>query len=213
MTLDIDKDLVPKIRNLIDEIAHDATEDFSSDLNAEIRQSVIYAAQKMKRNLGRQFLEPQRFDAVVSGSDDGTGTLTLPEDFGELVEMQMQGWLQPVTDLIESGSVEAKQQMHPWTRGSWCKPVAMMVLKEGANVIKYYCAKKEEDYIHVLDHLDYMPIIDDATEVLPIVDDMYDILTYQAAAILMLSKNETQAAEQFASMGTVQPHPADAATV
>lgn len=213
MTLDIDNNLIPRVRNLIDEVAHDAMEDFSSDLNAEIKQSIIMAAQKLKRELGRQFLLPVSYNASVTGNSDGTGIINLPDDYGELAEFQMRGWLQPVTDLIEPGSLEAKQQMHPWTRGSASKPVAMIILKDGNNMIKYYSAAKNAGaYDHTLDHFDYLPVIDDDTDMLPIVDNMYDILLYQSAALLMLSKGETQIAEQFASMGMTQPQPADAAT-
>ena len=208
MTLSIENDLIPKVRTLIDEVAHDATEDFSSDLDAEIRNSIIMAAQKMKRDLGRAFLLPVSFDrCALTAGDDGIGTATMPDDFGTLVEFQLKGWLQPVTDFIEPGSAEAKQQMHPWTRGSASKPVAMVTLSaNGVNSITYFCAQKQGDaYRHELDHFHYIPVIDDSTEVLPIADEAYDMLLYQSAALLMLSKGETEIAGQLASMGSLTP--------
>lgn len=212
MTISID-DLIPQVRNIIDEVKHDAEEDFSTDLEKEIRQAIIYAAQKMKRELGRAFLIPKRIDGrntsitVNQVNSDGVGTISLPADFGEIVELQMSGWQQPVTSLIEPGTNEARQQMHPWTRGNHIKPKAMMTLDSaGNNVIEYFTAARQDgNYVHELQHMDYMPIIDGDTRSLPIADDMYDVLVYQSASIFMLSKGETQLAEQFASMGTLQP--------
>jgi hypothetical protein len=213
MRITIDN-LIVSVRKLIDEVAHDAVEDFSTDLNAEIEQSVIMAAQKLKRDLGRQFLIPVDYEATLVYQDgDGSGTATLPDDFGTVVEFQLKGWKQPVTDLIEPNSTEAKQQMHPWTKGSPSKPVAMVTLKDGANVLKYWSApKKNGTYSHELDHFHYLPVIDESTDVLHIADEVYDLLLYQSASLLMLSKGETAIAEQLASMGTLQPLSAAAAT-
>ena len=208
------EDLAKSVRKLIDEVAHDAIEDFSTDLDAEIEQSIILAAQKLKRDLGRQFLIPKSFDSTLVYQDgDGSGTATLPDDFGTVVEFQLRGWKQPVTDLIEPNSTEAKQQMHPWTKGSPSKPVAMVTLKDEANVLMYWSApKKNGTYQHELDHFHYMPVIDDSTDVLYIADEVYDLLLYQSASVLMLSKGETAIAEQLASMGTLQPMNSVAAT-
>ena len=216
MTINIDTDLIPRVRTLIDEMAHDAMEDFSTDLNAEIRQAVIMAAQKMKRDLGRAFLQPCTYNATLVYQDgDASGTATIPEDFGTLVEFRIKGWKQSVTDIIEPGSIEAKQQLHPWTRGSVSKPVAMVTLSQdgSSNVLRYWSAPKENGiYRHELETFQYMPVIDDSTKRLPIADDAYDMLLYQSAALLMLMKGETQMAEQFASMGTLQKTEPEAAT-
>ena len=206
MTYSIDS-LIGLVRKAIDEVAHDASEDFSTDLNAEIRQAIILAAQRMKRQLDRQFLEPIAATGVtVSGTDtDAVGTVTLPDDFGDIIELQLDGWLQPVVELIEPGTKQAKQQLHPWTQGTPEKPRAMMTLNsEGANVIKYYRAPLVDGkYVHKLDHLHYLPVIDDSTESLPIVDNMYDVLIYQSAALVLAGKGETQYAEQMASLGKI----------
>ena len=213
MKLSIENDLIPRVRTLIDEVAHDATEDFSSDLDAEIRNAIVMAAQKMRRDLGRAFLLPQAFPSTLTAGEDGSGTATMPDDFGTLVEFQLRGWKQPVTDFIEPGSAEAKQQMHPWTRGSASKPVAMVTLSDNANRIRYWSAAKQGDtYIHELDHFQYLPIVDDSTDVLPIADEAYDMLLYQSAALLMLSKGETDIAGQLASMGSLTPQQAVAET-
>ena len=206
MTYSIDS-LIGKVRTAIDEVAYDASEDFSTDLNAEIRQAIIIVAQRMKRQLDRQFLEPIAATGVtVSGTDtDAVGTVTLPDDYGDIIELQLEGWLQPVVELIEPGTKEAKQQIHPWTQGTPEKPRAMMTVgTEGANVIKYFRAPKAEGkYVHKLDHFHYLPVIDESTEELPIVDNMYDVLIYQSAALLLAGKGETQLAEQMASLGKI----------
>lgn len=206
MTISIET-LIQQVRTLIDEVKHDATEDFSTDLEKEIRHSIILAAQKMKRDLGRQFLLPIKWEASLAFGDDGSGIATMPEDFGTLVEFRLKGWKQGVTDLIEPDSIEAKQQMHPWTRGSASKPVAMVELSQDGtnNVLRYWSAPKGvSGYSHVLDKFEYLPVIDEQTESLPITDEAYDLLLYQSASLLMLSKGETQMAEQLASMGTLQ---------
>jgi len=206
MKLSIEKDLIPRVRTLIDEVAHDATEDFSTDLDAEIRNAIIMAAQKMRRDLGRAFLLPLNFTSTLTAGADGSGTATMPDDFGTLVEFQLRGWKQPVTDFIEPGSAEAKQQMHPWTRGSASKPVAMVTLSDNNNSIRYWSAAKQGGtYVHELDHFQYLPIVDDSTDFLPIADEAYDMLLYQSAALLMLSKGETEIAGQLASMGSLTP--------
>ena len=206
MKLSIEKDLIPRVRTLIDEVAHDATEDFSTDLDAEIRNAIVMAAQKMRRDLGRAFLLPLNFTSTLTAGADGSGTATMPDDFGTLVEFQLRGWKQPVTDFIEPGSAEAKQQMHPWTRGSASKPVAMVTLSDNNNSIRYWSAAKQGDtYVHELDHFQYLPIVDDSTDFLPIADEAYDMLLYQSAALLMLSKGETEIAGQLASMGSLTP--------
>ena len=206
MTYSIES-LIGLVRKAIDEVAYDASEDFSTDLNAEIRQAIILAAQRMKRQLGRQFLEPiVATEVTISGTDTGAvGAVTLPDDFGDIIELQLQGWMQPVVELIESGTKEAMLQLHPWTMGTPEKPRAMMTLNStGKNVIQYYRAPKlEGKYVHKLHHFHYLPVIDDSTESLPIVDNMYDILIYQAAALVLAGKGETQLAEQMASIGKI----------
>lgn len=70
---------------------------------------------------------------------DGSGRITLPDNFLRPISLQMQGWNRPVTRFIDQTHPLYNAQFCKYTRGGVAKPVAAWITDgSGTSVIDYY---------------------------------------------------------------------------
>ena len=82
-------------------------------------------------------------EGAITDNGDGSGSVLLPSDFVNLLEMRLDGWERPCTVLAPSGSPIALAQGNIYTRGGCSKPVCVdAVNSAGARVVEYYSLPK-----------------------------------------------------------------------
>lgn len=79
---------------------------------------------------------PQKsFTAFTPDLANGTGKITLPEDFEKFASLQMKGWTKPALEAIFNTEYVAELQANENTRGSWIRPVVVI---ENMTTLSYY---------------------------------------------------------------------------
>ena len=141
MQVEVD-DLIEKVRIALDDILPDpetTTDSFAADVDTEIEQALLQAAEEVIMNAPAELLEPTVY--VSAGStdsdchalddehDDGRGYFILPKEFLRLLEFQLVGWPGILTELVAPGTDEARMQRSKWSWGSPEKPKAMLSYK------------------------------------------------------------------------------------
>lgn len=64
-------------------------------------------------------------DITVIPTEDGVGTVLLPESCHRLVEFQLNGWSRPATIIEPPDCYEAQMQINPYSRGGVAQPVVV----------------------------------------------------------------------------------------
>lgn len=84
--------------------------------------------------------------ATIKDNGDGTGRILLPEDFVDIVALQMEGWQRPCATLFPSGSAVAAAQLDKYTRAGVCRPVCVDAFNErGQRVACYYSLPPDKE--------------------------------------------------------------------
>ncbi len=65
--------------------------------------------------------------AELLSRDDGSGTVTLPNDFVRLFRFRMRGWHKSVTETIATTSKKYAKQFHRATRGGVARPIVALL--------------------------------------------------------------------------------------
>ena len=119
--------LTEKVRKALDDIAPSVTDDFSSDLNAEIEQALLHAAMSLSETLPVPMLNVTVVTInTVKEADGSKGYAILPDDYMRLVSVRMNSWKGGVPELIERGSEAEKRQRSKWSQGTNSKPKVML---------------------------------------------------------------------------------------
>lgn len=216
------KELIEKSRIALDELRVGEEDDFSSDLDTEIRQALLLAANELMEEAPADKLEPKAVVATVNGDSDydpirteysdGHGSLAIPDDFLLLYELRLRSWQGTVTTLLEPGSNEAQMQRSRWTRGTPQKPKAMLETDgSGQRVITYWTAgryavpslSRKDVYDHTVERFTYIPkgsvsTDSDGDECLSasLSDDCERNIIYRALSLVLTTKKETELAGQ-----------------
>lgn len=215
------EELIKKSRTALDEIRSGTEDDFSADLDKELRQALVLSADELLQEAPMEKLLPKRvvansgdnkdYDAIRTEYSDGHGSLVIPDDFLLLYELRLRSWQGTVRTLLEPGSNEALMQQSRWTRGTPQKPKAMLETDEkGQRVITYWTAGKyanpraqnmQSVYDHFVEKFTYIPRSSvtndtDKTEWLNVAltDDCEKNLIYRALSLLLITKKETELA-------------------
>lgn len=86
-------------------------------------------------------------DAAIKNCGDGTGEILLPDDFVDIIELQMVGWQRPCVLLFPSGSAVAAAQFNEYTRAGECSPVCVDSFNDyGQRVICYYSLREDKEH-------------------------------------------------------------------
>lgn len=197
-------DIVGKIRTAIDDIAPETSDSFTTDTDTELWQAVQHAVTSLLISLPLIMLEPKAMNATATSNTDGSGYVTLPDDFLRFVVLQLRSWAGPVFDLMEPGSDEAKRQRSLWGRGTPEKPKAMIDHGSGGKkILKYWSAGKSGgSYDHSISVLNYIPrasVVND-TITCALKEAAESALINLAASIFFEGKKEAGTAEKFRAL-------------
>ena len=207
MRIDIDE-MIRDVKVAIDEITGEEESEFTESMDIEIRQAIISALNQLLQELPLEEMDATVYLTAttgqsdkVTGKDDGTGEIKLPEDWLRLYELVMSGWKQPVLATTDPMSDDAKAQASSWTRGTEWKPVVIQsVNKEGKAVLRYFSAHRgAEGWEHKVELLTYIGRPkDDGTEIeTALKESNRDSVMYRAAGIYMEARKESGLADRF----------------
>ncbi len=138
--------LIEKVAFLVNEPGNDASLTLLSDdtrsLFETIGELIPDAVLFVQNNKQYGVLNPKECDAAtcsLTDNGDGSVTVSLPEDFINLIELRLDGWKRPCTKLEPATSPVALAQSNIYTRGGSCKPVCVEgVDGEGNRVANCY---------------------------------------------------------------------------
>jgi hypothetical protein len=97
-------------------------------------------------------------DHTVEASNDGTGVITVPQDFLRLHTLKMKEWSVPIHIAISVDHPLYRHQLNKYTRGHKDKPVAVLnhimqqTPKVGYNLLTYFSVEKD----HTVEKLLYI---------------------------------------------------------
>lgn len=158
-------DLVNEVRVTLDENSPESSYLYESSDNIElddiIRSKVLDAIRLALEDAPLSFLEPTKITTpTITGNDDGSGKVAIPDDFLRLVGLKLKGWNRGVSMVYNKGSEMDYIQRNKYTRGTYIKPVCVFShTDDGTRCLEYFVAAKEGDaYNHVVEHFHYVPL-------------------------------------------------------
>ena len=191
-------DIVSKIRTAIDDIVPTATDSFTSDTDTELWQTTQHAVGQLLEELPLEKLQPSVSTASTPATQDGGSVFTIDSDFLRFVNVRLNSWAGPVSELIERDSDEHKRQRSPWGRGTAEKPRAMLDFNaSGALVLA--CWPSGTKMI-----LNYIPraSVSTTTITCALRDECERLVIYRAASLFFEGKKESEIAEKFRNIST-----------
>jgi hypothetical protein len=96
-------------------------------------------------------------DHTVEASNDGTGVITLPDDYLRLYRIKMLEWSTPVSIAISVDHPLYRDQFNRYTRGHQDKPVVVFMTKGTTKTLSYYSVKEN----HAISELLYIKHFDE----------------------------------------------------
>lgn len=138
-----------KVRQIINEMHDDSAVTLLSDDTRSIDEHIAAllpdAVLWIQRNKGWGSLNPKdATDAEVKDNGDGTGEITLPEDFVKLIALRMEGWQRPCFQMYPSESAVAAAQHNHYTRAGCCRPVCVESYNAAGRVVLSYYSLPQE---------------------------------------------------------------------
>lgn len=136
-------ELVGEVRVALDEnkteSSYLSTVTDNMELDEIIKSKLLDAVRSVLENCPVWMLDGETMSTSVESNADGTGSISLPNDFLRLVALQMNGWDAPVFFVEPSGTQKALMQKNKWLRGNPNRPVLVFSKgSSGARVIEYY---------------------------------------------------------------------------
>ncbi|MEG1554805.1 MAG: hypothetical protein RR363_07270 [Rikenellaceae bacterium] len=133
---------------------------------------------------GRYATYTQQNSGLIDNGD-GTGSVSLPENFVRLVAFRMEGWQRDVTHLYTTDDPIYHKQTNKYLRGGVVNPIMVI---EGDR-IKYYSLP--QGVIHTIQKAEFLVHIP-----IELFDDiLIDTLTWLAASKILDVLNESEQAE------------------
>ena len=127
-------ELLKRVRLVINEAEYDSEVTLLSvdtrridDCIKGLLPSAVSFIQKNKGSSGCRVNTKSVTPSSLSVTDNGSGggQIVLPNDFVELVSLQLEGWLSPVCRLHPNDSREAAWLQNTYTRAGACRPVGI----------------------------------------------------------------------------------------
>lgn len=127
-------ELLKKVRLVINEAASDDNVSLLSvdtrQLDESIMELLPRAVSFIQKNKGAangrvNTKSVPSGDIEVNADESGTGLLLLPDDFVQIVSLELAGWRLPVHHLYSHDSREAAWQQNEYTRAGCCRPVCI----------------------------------------------------------------------------------------
>lgn len=99
----------------------------------------------------------EAYSPTVESNADGTGKITLPEDFLRLALLKMKEWSVPIHMAISADHPLYRLQLNKYTRGHAQKPVVVYSSDYDMNqYLEYYSVEKD----HTVEKLSYIKMFD-----------------------------------------------------
>lgn len=139
-----------KVRQIINEMHDDSAVTLLNDDTRSIDEHIMAllpdAVLWIQRNKGWGALNPKSVTVVaIEDNGDGTGEITVPDDYVKLISLQMHGWQRPCTLAFPQESAVAAAQRNIYTRAGCCRPVCVEAFNTvGRTVLRYYSLPKED---------------------------------------------------------------------
>jgi len=139
-------DLVGEVRVALDENRTESSylsaDTDNMELDEIISSKLLDAVRSVEENCPVWMLEGETMSTTLSSNADGSGTLSLPDDFLRLVALQLTEWDAPVFAVEPMGTQKALMQENKWTRGNPKRPVLVFGKSNmGTRILKYYSVK------------------------------------------------------------------------
>ena len=119
------------------------------NMNMVIVDKIPYALEYVIRNAPATLIDGDLVTSVSSGLDytitgDNVFTVTLPSDVLRITSARLSSWSvsPPVSD---EHSDMARQQIYPFTCGTYDKPVTVLYSENGKQILKFFSAKTKSD--------------------------------------------------------------------
>lgn len=119
--------------------------------------------------------------------DDGSGMITLPQDFMRLVAFRMSDWRRTVFEAISDRDPQYQLQSSKWKgiRGNPEKPVVAIVRRSEGKVLEFYSCKDPDAEITQATYIPYPKI--DLDGGIDIAEECYRAAVYRAASLALAS--------------------------
>ena len=130
---------------------------------------------------------------------DGTGYVTLPDDFMRLVIFKMNKWKRPVVEAISDTDPRYFLQKSRFVgiRGGTDKPVCAITTGEASKVLEFYSLPKGETD-HGVEKARYLPLPSiEANDTIKMCRKLVRPIYYQCAALVALSLKDQSSANLF----------------
>lgn len=139
-------DLIGEVRVSLDEnkteSSYLSTETDNMELDDIISSKLVDAVRSVEESCPVWMLDGEAMSTNITSNPDGSGALSLPDDFLRLVALQLTEWDTPVFAVEPMGTQKALMQENKWTRGNPNRPVLVFGKSStGARILKYYSIK------------------------------------------------------------------------
>lgn len=143
------EDIVSKVRAIMNEIGEDAKTSLLDEDTVKIDEYIAScigdAVNLVIQNSPNRCVNPKSsLTSSVTNNGDGTGYVTVPDDYVSLVAFKMSGWKRIVSKADDLDSEVYKAQCNPATRAGKFKPVCILSYKDKQRVLEYYSLGKDD---------------------------------------------------------------------
>lgn len=139
-------------------------------------------------------LTPTNYPASITKNSDGSGTLSLPDNYLRFISLLMNGWEVPATKAMNINDPEYPLQKNTWLRGGVSKPKVAIIQNVTNPVLEYYSLPTTTE-THEITHL-YIITRCEANE---IPDVLIPLVTWEAASLAFGVVNDLNS-QQYASL-------------
>ena len=210
------EELVEAVRITLDENQVEseylATGTDNMELDEMIRAKLVYAVRSILEMCHVGMMEAEEMDLPDTAqlpTDDGSGSILLPEDFLRLVSFKLQSWNRAVTTVADEGSPTDLIQRNPFTRGTPLKPICVFAHNaEGQRTMEYFTAGRGEDgkADHSIERSLYIPIPSvqsgDDGDTIGIPGLLRSSIVYYCAGLVEISRGNPEQGDTFLKIAT-----------
>lgn len=148
-------EIIGKVLSVIDELGS----------NISMNMAVNYPISMLLDQAGREVLMVAPIAAInrkksfrdshTTAKEDGTGEVTLPNDFVRLISFKMRWWHRSVNEAISTTSSKYARQFHRATRGGMASPVVVIC----SDKIQYFSVPLDSEHlIEIADYIDFIEV-------------------------------------------------------
>lgn len=183
-------DIIARTKLLMEELTPYMSGTFEQTAGVTIDEYIDGVIEEQLRTL---FLTaPVRFlpvveiahECVLTNRQDGSGRITLPEDFLRPVSLMMRGWKKPVTRFIDEKHPLYELQFSRYTRGGVSKPVAVWTTDGAETPIIDYFSLPAGIVSHVITSLQCVKNVVPQAVTCNLHPALIDVLCYRCAALV-----------------------------